>query len=303
MTNWALTLAEMGHEVLVVTRAARGKAEAIDAAVGDLPEAVRQRLRFIYYDFQPGGYADSKKQRMKQLRYILWQRRIKKIVAPILAEESFDLVHHITFGSTRFGSKLDGLGIPFVFGPVGGVEHAPRSLRENYSFNARISETLRDISNGLIAFSPAVRRTIRKSLVAAAKTPETLEVLKRYNPDASLIAPEIGVRITPDRPRTTWGSAQARDQPGRRVKLIFAGRLLHWKGLNVAIAAFAKAREERNDIDFTIVGVGPERGRLRELAEDLKVADKIAWVDWLPQEELRVFLLRCSRVVHHRSIH
>ena len=276
--NWAIVLAKAGHQLVVLTRDAEGKPEAIEAALERLSPEVRNNLRFVYHDFEPGGRADSKKQRFKQLRYILWQRQIRPIAKRLLVEESFDLIHHITLGTVRFGSHLSDLGVPFVFGPLGGMEHGPWNLRRHYSARAWGSEISRDISNMLVSYSPLVRRCLRQSALISVRTPETERMVRRYTDAPVITGPEAGVMRRDHAPR--------KPRPEGRLRLIFAGRLLHWKGLHVAIESYAKACRVRDDIDFTIVGRGPEKVQGLKLAHRLGIADRIEWVDWLPQAEL-----------------
>lgn len=44
--------------------------------------------------------------------------------------ERFDIVHHVSWGSLQLGTWMGFLPVPLVFGPVGGGQTAPASLRE-----------------------------------------------------------------------------------------------------------------------------------------------------------------------------
>ena len=54
----------------------------------------------------------------------------------------FDIVHHVTWGSLHIGSQLWRLGKPFVFGPVGGGQVAPRGF-SRYLRGGRTVEFIR----------------------------------------------------------------------------------------------------------------------------------------------------------------
>ena len=66
----------------------------------------------------------------------------------------------------------------------------------------------------------------------------------------------------------------------------FAGRLLYWKGAHIAIQALAELLRVSPDARLTVVGKGPEEGRLRAAAVALGIASNIRFVPWLPQEKL-----------------
>jgi phosphatidyl-myo-inositol alpha-mannosyltransferase len=54
----------------------------------------------------------------------------------------------------------------------------------------------------------------------------------------------------------------SRGEDGGRRRLVFIGRLEHRKGPDVALEAFLRLAGERDDVELTIVGEGPLRGRL-----------------------------------------
>ena len=61
--------------------------------------------------------------------------------------------------------------------------------------------------------------------------------------------------------------------PGRAV--VAMGRLAPVKGFDLLIQAFARCVSERPDWSLTVLGEGPERGRLEALAEELSVAEHV----------------------------
>src|SRR5207244_198457 len=79
-----------------------------------------------------------------------------------------------------------------------------------------------------------------------------------------------------------WGDAG--DVPladGARV-LLCVGRLTEQKGVDVAIRAFARVREQVPDTVLVVLGEGPERARLEALPRDGvylpgRVGDVAAW--------------------------
>jgi D-inositol-3-phosphate glycosyltransferase len=87
------------------------------------------------------------------------------------------------------------------------------------------------------------------------------------------------------------------------VELLFAGRLQPLKGPDVAVRTLAEVRRHRDDVTLRIVGgasggtgVATSVDALRALAEDLGVAEHVAFEPALPQEELAA-RLRAADVV------
>ena len=79
--------------------------------------------------------------------------------------------------------------------------------------------------------------------------------------------------------RATWGIGSA-------PLLITVARLIPHKGQDVTLRAVAALRDEFPSLRYAIVGVGPDEDRLRRLAEDLEIADRIIFTGALSDEEI-----------------
>ena len=100
---------------LGITRA--NNQPAIQRAWPNLPN-----VRFIYYDLPNWLATLKKKAPILQFYYLLWQWGAYRAARQLHRQEQFDLVQHLTLGVFRHPSFMGGLGIPFIFGPVGGGE-------------------------------------------------------------------------------------------------------------------------------------------------------------------------------------
>jgi glycogen synthase len=78
-----------------------------------------------------------------------------------------------------------------------------------------------------------------------------------------------------------------RTNPGpRNRELVFVGRLVSDKGVDVALRALAKLRAEGMKPRFTIVGEGDEKKALCALAAQLGVSDQVCFTGGIPTAEL-----------------
>ena len=68
------------------------------------------------------------------------------------------------------------------------------------------------------------------------------------------------------------------------VRLVSVCRLVEKKGLNFAIEAVARVVKQNPQIHYTIIGDGPERGRLERLVHQLQIEDKVAFIGWGTQD-------------------
>lgn len=267
--HWALTSARQGHEVWVITRS-MGK-EANEAAVQS--EGLKH-LHFIYYDL-PGGLQTKLNM---HLSYELWQFGAYLRARDLARETKFDLVQHVTFASVRQPSFMGLLGIPFIFGPIGGGDMIPPKLLKSFSGSTRRWEQLRIAINAFVRFDPLMHLTFATAEKILVTTPDTLAVVPRRYHCKARVQPTIGIESV---------SASVPCRPSRKpFKILYAGLLLYLKGVHLALKAFQQVLESMPDARFTVVGKGRDGTMLRQLACDLGIENSIDWVPWIERNQL-----------------
>lgn len=271
--NWAMTLART-HRVTVLTHAYfRAHVEPAAERFAGLP------LNIVYVDLEPLVGRFHEQLLNSQLYYLRWQWRLRQKARALCRAEHFDLVHHITWGTFRYPSFLGGLGPPFVFGPVGGGERAPARFYDGLPWTQRLKEIARDMVIASSRIDPVLRASLATCDLILCKTQQTLDTLSPRSRMCAIVAQEIGApqpSAPPSRDRA----------PGDPLQLLFAGRLLGWKGVHLAVRALAAAARRGIDARLTIVGSGPLRPFLGKLCERQGVARNVRFVEQVPREEM-----------------
>lgn len=74
--------------------------------------------------------------------------------------------------------------------------------------------------------------------------------------------------------------------PTKQKKLLYVGALSRYKNVEILIHAFKILATKRKDVELILIGDGPEKQRLMELALSLGIYDKITLKHKLPYDEL-----------------
>lgn len=277
--NWALSLAKRGHEIWVLTLSSN--VAAIEKAFGGLSQVDREHLHFIYYDLPRWAAWWHKGERGVYLHYFLWQLGAYLAAKRWHAQERFALVHHVTFVSVRQPSFMGNLGIPFIFGPVGGGEHTPWHLRTGYNWRGWLKDALRDFANTMVKFDPLMQRTFQQAQHIYTTSEQTRDLIPpRYWQKTTV---QLGIASEPVSGART---PQPRDTAPHALRVLYVGRFLFWKGMQFGLRAFAELLKKHPGARITLVGEGSDQLRWERLAQDLHIAGQIDWLPWLPQSEL-----------------
>jgi glycosyltransferase involved in cell wall biosynthesis len=276
--NWTSEAARLGEDVTVLVSPAHR--DAILAATEQDPTL--QRIRWLFPEVAFWPLQQGKEPVWERTYNLLWQREALRVARALHREQPFDLVHHLTWGGVRAPTFLGTLGAPLIIGPVGGGETSPAGLRDRMPLRGRVLESVRDLSNATIELNPIVRQGLRKAGVIFARTADTKNLLSPPLRAKTYVQMELGVMPT------QIGAPRPVRQAPR--KLLYAGRLLYWKGVHIAVEAMAQLVANMPDAQLTIVGNGPEEARLKTEIAQRGLGANITFVSWMPQEQfLRLY--------------
>ncbi len=267
--NWAVHLAETGSTVHVLT-AGRNR-EATEAYQREHPSS---ELHFHFIDVPWMNPMASGAR-----HYLGWQwMALRK--AKILAKSvDFDVVQHVSYGSVHLPTPLWRLGLPTIFGPVGGGQTTPPSLLPYFGKEAR-SERLRTRITKLLPHLPPYRKSIRRMSVVLAANRNTFELVKQAGCRRVELLCDTGLRtdFSADSPRSFSASVP--------LRLLWVGRFMPRKGVEIALDAMQHATP---NIHLTLVGDGLEEATLRSMIASRGLEDRVFWagkrLPWLEVRE------------------
>lgn len=273
--QWAKRLSKRGFDVTVITRTSHQK--AISAHVESTKECAN--VRFIYVDLAGLHSVLRHINRRNHIYYYFWQWRAYTTAKKLHAENPFDLVHHVTWVSFRQPSFMGLLGVPMIFGPVAGGDEIPKGYASAFSTKQKLIEVVRGIANSIVRYDPFMRMTYRHASQVFFTSEGHLQRVPSFVKSKAAIELAIG-----SEPTTTENLPPSTFRRGNR--LLFAGRCIGWKGMDIGLRVFAKIREVRPDVTLTIIGDGADRERWMLTAEALGISDSIEWLGWLPKAKV-----------------
>lgn len=265
--HWATALADYGHDVTVLVGSefreailSHGNDHGIDFRFVDEHVSPLDRVSNSL------GLYDT---------YLRWQSDAFKAVPA----GKFDVVHHVTWGSLRLGSKMWQLPVPLVYGPIGGGQLSPPRYR-GYFGRDRPIESFRAASAGpLMTLNRQGQQTLRRAAVTLACNSDTANAARR--------AGGTDVRLMmADALPNDW-VIEARDKPAGTPVVLWVGRMLRRKAPTLAIEAFAQLRRQMPARLIMAGGEGPVLPEVRAAVDRLGLTDDVELLGQVPWDQVR----------------
>ena len=216
------------------------------------------------------------------IHYLTWLYKAKKVAKRVLATRDIDVVVHATFSAFWLPTPVVNLGIPSVWGPVGGAVTTPRPLRKLVGVAGLAQECLDYGSVRLMAALPASRRTAIRADERLLQNEETRAMLPQLARGRSRILNHALFSVIPTFPP---------EEDGRYA--LWVSPMESRKGPQLALEALARTGD---DVRLKMVGDGPQRKPLEQVARDLGIADRVTFTGLVPREEA-VRLMRGATTV------
>lgn len=217
-----------------------------------------------------------------QLYAYLWQCRAAFAARRLQRERGYDLFHHITYANDWMASHTGAvLDIPYIRGPGGGAHRVPRELLPDYSLRFRFAQWLRGLGQRMLRKDPFYGWSQDRAHHLFVCTSESRSILPYRWKEKSSLLPVVGLERE-DFPERS--SDPVRTDDGLLV--VTAGKLLPHKGFDLAIEAFAKLAQQDSRPRLAVVGEGAEGDRLRSIAQERSVEDRVDFTGWKDRGDL-----------------
>ena len=266
----ALLAAASRHEVWVLTNSAA--VPSVRHALDEYGYADRVHLEGIYFEVDDAMYPQLTAPRFHWY-YDRWQRKAAARAAELDRHIDFDIVHHVTLAANWTRAGVTVVDKPLVWGPLGGGVEMPVKLVGELGWRGIFEEAARLTTRRLLARIGPARLTRERAVVIFAQNEDTARLMGIDDGRLSVLSNATSVDVREIHPTGT-----------RRSDVVFAARLLPWKGGRLAVRSLRYVRHP--NVVLRIFGEGPEQGRIARAAHRWGVADRVRFEGHVDRAEL-----------------
>ncbi|UHQ54916.1 glycosyltransferase family 4 protein [Microbulbifer sp. YPW16] len=209
---------------------------------------------------------------------LLWmatQWRARPLIRDLVRRKGLQLIHQPIPISPRAPSLVYGFGIPVIVGPLNGAIDYPPAFRHREALLSRL----------LVSGA----RMLARPLGALCRgLPEARVVLVCNGRTRAALPPRLRGRVVELVANGVDTQDYAPRAPGQRagpVRLLFCGRLVKFKGIDLLLLALARL-PTAVPVALEIVGDGAERRALEAQARSLGLQARVSFSGWVDASRL-----------------
>lgn len=210
--------------------------------------------------------------------YKKWHKEAYTYAKALHEKEHFDLVHQVTLAGYRMPGYLWKLDIPFIWGPIGGLNQTAWKAIPSMGLYGCIFYTLRNLINLYQRkWSSDVLQAIRHTHTIITSDPDTCDIIQQLWGHTPVVLREVGVTTS----RTPQELSDHKENTPLQV--CWAGVHEPRKALNLLIKALPYCQES---IHVNVFGSGPCTNKWKKLANNLKVGHQISFHGRIPHNQI-----------------
>jgi glycosyltransferase involved in cell wall biosynthesis len=287
--GWAKAYALRGHDVTVVTSrdAMSREGRAMASLRGELPAG----LTFVELADEVVDSISSPDGLTGMIDFHRSYQAWIRAASAYMADNRFDVAHHVSGGSIQSGSPLSHADAgAVVFGPVGGGQHAPwRSIPHLGGSGG--SEIVRSL-----LWAPAIGRRHKLS-----RSFENIDLALATNSDTARLMTKLGVGdVTVMLADGVDGDAVGRPPSSARVRrpgplrLVWVGRLAPRKGVRTMLQAAGELHGRQFPFTLDIIGDGVMMAEVRRTVRQQGLSGCVRIRGQVPHEQIVTSLDRAD---------
>ncbi len=277
--NFIMQIARFNN-VIAVTR--ENTKKDIERYISEHPSPLYQHITFQFYDLPYWLRFWKKGGRGALLYYYLWQFFLPRFVKR--KKLKFDIVHNLNFHNDWTPSSLWKLHKPFVWGPIGHHPRIPKDyILHVYGYKAYLAEELKWLVKKYFwKVDPLLRQTVNHAdtvLTMNSGVERVLHLPKEKVLHMTSVSTEAPSELKEIR-------------RGQGFTILSSGRFVPLKGFDITIRSFARffhqlPPHQKPFVKLVLVGDGPCKNYLKNLAVEMEVAAHVCFIAWLHRSDYK----------------
>jgi glycosyltransferase involved in cell wall biosynthesis len=282
--NWSMQLSAH-FKLWVLTRESnRRNIEQWYALHPEAPE-----IRFVYYDLPVWARRWKRGLRGVHLYYLLWQWGANRKVKQVMIENQITLFHHLTYGNALWSVSQWGRKQTFIWGPIGGLETIPADFTKKYGLKERIRQSLRRFVARTIDWNPWFILRCKQARWILCKTEATYQCIPQCYRNKACLMTDVAINELPMLPKLVKDEG---------FSLLAVGRLEAWRGFDLLIEAVARLKSDGVSVHLTLLGDGPDRGRLIKWINRFQLQEEVTLMGKVDTESYEQYMREATVVVN-----
>lgn len=261
--HWVLEMSKY-FELWVLTR--KSNQHTIEPWIAEHLEF--SSIHFLYYDWPKWARFWKKGLRGVRTYYNLWQTCTNSMVRRTMQENDIKIFHHLTYGNMLWKVSSYGQKQFFIWGPVGGLETIPEEFSCHYGRKWKLIEKVRRTVVKTLPFNYGFTNRCKNADVILCKTDITRNLIPDEYRSKAMLQTDVAVELMDCPPIKEV-------EHDTTLKIITVGRLDAWRGFDLCIEALSEALKYKSNLNLTIVGSGSDETRLKQIAKEKGVTDKV----------------------------
>lgn len=209
--------------------------------------------------------------------YQAWQKQVYKKATNLIKHEKFDLIHFVGPTGYREPGYLWKLGLPYIWGPIGGANNNNLTLTKNISTISKLKFVFRNWANKIqLKHNRRLQQALKRTDILLTSTSENQQIFKTILHADSTYLPENAIASEIKLNENKFNN--------NNFHFIFVGSLIPRKAVNILLEALTLVKHKEK-ITVDIVGDGPERQTLELFAKKHQLQDLINWHGQLPRDK------------------
>lgn len=279
--NWIVSLSSYCCIHAIVEKSQKS---AIEEALCNL--AHNENLFFYYVELESCAWKMYYNQGDWRFYYYYhkWQKKVFVKALEICRNNTIDIAHQLDLICFREPGYFSQLGIPYVWGPIGGVAFYPDGYKSSLRFSERIKFSIKKfISLIQLKYSHRVKLSAQQSRIILGTSNGIIQYFSKIYKTPIVHEPEVGCNYTDF----------VHVFPKDKFSILWVGRFIPSKQLDLALHIVSQLKYFP-DIEFHIVGDGHNKAEYLKLAQKMRISDKCHWHGNIPIQDVHQLMKSSS---------